>query len=880
MKVRRLRIESFKCFRDPLEIDGFTDGLNLFAAPNEAGKSTIAEAVRAAFFERHRSGSVEHLRPWSDPGATPAVEVEFEIDGLRHVLSKSFLGRRRCTLDVDGRLALDGAAAEDHIAQLLGFKFPGKGASSNEYMGIPGLLWIRQGDAHELAGVVHHAADHLRSVLGETLGELASSSGDAVLQAVEAKRNTLLTPATGKPRGDYANALERQAELSANLSTLDESVRAYHQRVDRLASLRRDYQRDEQSRPWMAIREQCVAAQAQLAEAQALAGKQQDAYTRLTQLQAQASALRSELEAYARDESAVVTRKLALDHANAAVANTQAELQSQQQQHHDAIQAEARAHQQWERVRALVLRSELEASLRELESTLDTQASSLQQARDAHERAIRLHLEAESMQIAPADLATLTQHIESLRDLDVRLNAAATTLDVDLLDGQSVHIGDEHISGQVQRTLIRATSIEIPDVGRIHIAPGIADLDTLALQHERLSAERDAMLHRMGVADLAAAQERARQAAQRIQDAKASQQLLQALAPNGVDALASDLAARRARLDDLRRQRDALPTFGEEDAVLPSLASAESEAKRAKHLVETMAEAFGNARIAAAKAQSHLSTAEQELLAATATFQDPQRAQRITTAKQSLTDTLAQQTTAQQRSEALATQLKNANLDLLKQDVERLGRSAHQLEDAHASRQRDILQLEAELHAQGALGLEEQRAEQQHEHEGMRRRIDDLTRRANALDYLLGLLRDKRAELARRLRAPLQKHLDRNLNLLFPGARIEIADDLSPGPITRLGTRGSETGDFEHLSLGTREQMGIIARLAYADLLQEAGKPTLLILDDALVNTDEARLSQMKRVLYDAAQRHQILIFTCHPAAWRDLGVVARAVEG
>lgn len=72
--------------------------------------------------------------------------------------------------------------------------------------------------------------------------------------------------------------------------------------------------------------------------------------------------------------------------------------------------------------------------------------------------------------------------------------------------------------------------------------------------------------------------------------------------------------------------------------------------------------------------------------------------------------------------------------------------------------------------------------------------------------------------------------------------------------------------------------MGIVARLAYADLLQEVGRPTLLILDDALVNTDDDRLRQMKRVLYDAAQRHQMLIFTCHPAAWRDLGVPQKAI--
>jgi uncharacterized protein YhaN len=73
--------------------------------------------------------------------------------------------------------------------------------------------------------------------------------------------------------------------------------------------------------------------------------------------------------------------------------------------------------------------------------------------------------------------------------------------------------------------------------------------------------------------------------------------------------------------------------------------------------------------------------------------------------------------------------------------------------------------------------------------------------------------------------------------------------------------------------------MGVVARLAYADLLQEAGKSTLLILDDALVHTDKDRLDQMKRVLYDAASRHQILVFSCHPQAWQDLGVAARELS-
>jgi len=34
----------------------------------------------------------------------------------------------------------------------------------------------------------------------------------------------------------------------------------------------------------------------------------------------------------------------------------------------------------------------------------------------------------------------------------------------------------------------------------------------------------------------------------------------------------------------------------------------------------------------------------------------------------------------------------------------------------------------------------------------------------------------------------------------------------------------------------------------------------------------------MKRILFDAATRHQILLFSCHDAWWRDLGILPRDV--
>jgi DNA repair exonuclease SbcCD ATPase subunit len=75
MQLTRLRIEQLRQFRQPYELKDFEPGLNLFTGPNEAGKSTLVRAIRAAFFERHRSTSVEDLKPWGDSSAAPSIEL-------------------------------------------------------------------------------------------------------------------------------------------------------------------------------------------------------------------------------------------------------------------------------------------------------------------------------------------------------------------------------------------------------------------------------------------------------------------------------------------------------------------------------------------------------------------------------------------------------------------------------------------------------------------------------------------------------------------------------------------------------------------------------------------------------------------------------------
>ncbi len=146
--LRRLSVSQLRQFRQGVSL-AFDAGLNVIVGPNEAGKSSLARAVRAAFFERHRSTQVEDLRPWQDASAAPTVRLEFDWADEAGVLEKSFLARKRCALSLGPR-QWEGVEAEDQLASLFGFSYAAKGASRPEHTCIPGLLWMEQGQGHVL----------------------------------------------------------------------------------------------------------------------------------------------------------------------------------------------------------------------------------------------------------------------------------------------------------------------------------------------------------------------------------------------------------------------------------------------------------------------------------------------------------------------------------------------------------------------------------------------------------------------------------------------------------------------------------------------------------------------------------------------------------
>ena len=116
---------------------------------------------------------------------------------------------------------------------------------------------------------------------------------------------------------------------------------------------------------------------------------------------------------------------------------------------------------------------------------------------------------------------------------------------------------------------------------------------------------------------------------------------------------------------------------------------------------------------------------------------------------------------------------------------------------------------------------------------------------------------------------PVISELKPLLGMLFDDVPITFDDrTLLPQTILRNGLEE----DVERLSGGMREQLSVLTRLAFARLLARDGRPAPVILDDALVYSDDDRIEKMFDALHRQSRDQQIIVFSCRQRAFQKLG--------
>lgn len=867
MKITRLTVNQFKQFRQPVTLDNLTDGINLFVGPNESGKSTLVNAIRAAFFERYKSTGVANLQPWGDSAAAPEVEIDFEWQNQTWKLQKRFLKRQRCDLLIDQQ-HFSGDQAEEKLADLLGYQFASKGASKAEHWGIPGLLWVEQGCIQNIHLPVDHAGHHLKSALSGTLGDITSTGGDELIARVENERAALLTK-TGQPTGELKKIQQECEQLQTQLIELNDKVQRYRTSVDRLGQLLQQRDEIDSQQPWLPYRAKAKEAEAALAAAQALQNEQQRDQQALKNCHSNLEFCQQQLRDFEQRAQQLSQRDAEKTKAARALAECQ-QFTAQLKQRREL------AEQEFQKAKDALKAAREQINRRNLQREHDRLSEQLNQLRQNHQATaelqaalLKLRAQLQTQAVDDKQLARLKALHKELHEIHIREQAIATRLQYDLQPGKSIQIDDQAINGTGEQLLLKSTSISIPGVGTLQIHPGGKDINDLLRTRERLQAEAASVLTQLKVTSLAEAENHVTQNQQVAAQIDQHQTRLQMLAPKGVDAVVSDFKLAEQQHQSLTEELAKLPDAPagaiDERQVETALATAEAVLKTAEnanyeHLREL------------ALRERECESANNEWQKLQAELQSPEHQSRQRESLDRLSHLKAEENQLRNAIQNRQKQIDSANPAILQQDVKRFTNSAESLENEAANRTVEISTLQVQLETLGAQGLDEAQNTIEQEFKRLSQRRQQLQRRASALDLLLNLLRENRQILTRQLQTPLQKHLNHYLNLLFPGATLTVDENLRP----EILTRQNNNADLNALSFGAREQMGLISRLAYADLLNEAGRPTLIILDDALVHCDGERLEQMKRVLFDAGERHQVILFSCHPERWRGLGVVGR----
>jgi uncharacterized protein YhaN len=100
---------------------------------------------------------------------------------------------------------------------------------------------------------------------------------------------------------------------------------------------------------------------------------------------------------------------------------------------------------------------------------------------------------------------------------------------------------------------------------------------------------------------------------------------------------------------------------------------------------------------------------------------------------------------------------------------------------------------------------------------------------------------------------------------------LQLTAELGTGGILVAGA----VRQLDQISLGTREQLSTLYRLALAEYLRST-----IVLDDQLVQSDAHRMEWFRALLVEKARRFQIVVFTCRPTDYLDAAAIAGDGKG
>ncbi|GGJ36232.1 hypothetical protein CDQ92_10650 [Sphingopyxis bauzanensis] len=866
MILKSLEVANFRKFRDQLRIDGFTPGLNIVVEPNETGKSTLLEALRAALFIRY-SAKTELVRSYVPIGddVAPRVNVEFEVQGQSWSLEKQFMKAPYVRLTGAGSRS-ESDAAEEALQELLGFERGNNRGSDAEARGPLGMLWVEQASALAVEGPNRIVRDTVRGVLEAEVGAVTGGRRfDAIRANIETAYSALRTSKTGQSRGELATAELRVGAATSALQQAEVTLRHYEQALTDL----------ESAKSRLRIVERDLADPEVTEQRKQLEGDKKVAET----ITLRTTAAEAQYAQFEERAAAAGLRLKRLDDAEARDLDARSQLEANEATRNEAKQkSDAAADEEKS------LRGALEAARAERErceailTTARERVGAFAKAAAGRRAIVALKAlsdleERERALLSDAGATIDAETLDHLGQLEraaitarARFEAGAVKVDFTLADGTALRI-DGKSSDASSIDILAATRIEIGDIGSLVIRP--PEGSGRSIEADRASAE-DALaaaLRALDISSYSAALSRNERAGAANRELMALRKQIAAACPGdptvGLAAGSDALHAFVSTLDESVTESVAPTEDIDELERAAGQAKPHEAAALARHEV---------ARQSLAKMEKTLATAAADLAAATKEASGAANDLEVVLAdgdrpalESTRSEALRERAAKFEGLEAARESAKAFDIESIQRRIENLERATVRANEDRVDLTGKIATLEAMLASEGTSGPGGQVAEAQDEEQAAIAAGDRLRREADTLEMLRKALAEAASEASRTFLAPVTKRAARYVQRLLPGCELSFDEELGPSTVVRAGIDES-CGD---LSRGTQEQLAILTRLAFADLLLEDGAPISLILDDPLVYSDDARLETMTDILQDASQRMQVILLTCRSKAFR-----------
>lgn len=885
MKIRSIAVNQFKKFTTPMCLDDIGDGLNVVVGPNEMGKSTLLDALRAALFEKYSSKAQPITALQNDRNqAAPVVELAFEVDDGTYRIRKRFVKKPYAQLFCPDGRKLEGDEAEDTLRDLLGFDEPGKTGAKPETLGMWNVLWVQQGQSFGALDLPDSARSNLHSALESEVGEvLGGRRGRALPDAVDKQLSEFVT-STGRPRGDYKELIDEVETLRSELEGLQSRRSDLSKTLEALEAAQETLARLSSGEQDKKDKEELDAARSRHGELAKLESRIEAATTdvelkkRNLEQAEQALAERLALkEQITTDTERVEAAKEKLDEVREKDQELRKQVDGLRKDAKKAEDAVTEADKAVSMARRVLTAVQRDGRIRELQERYEKAHKAEKKQRAAQQGAAAILVTDENIE----DILDAAKKLETARS---RLSAAATLVAFDMPSGRLSTIevdGAALTAGQVSVEAVEGTTITIPDYGSISVQPAIKDRDKLIAQQRDANDALKAALEECGAKSVDAAEEQLAKREKLLRDAELARQEAELHAPEtddlqaGAEPLADHIAGLRTilerELSDLGIE--SLPSEKEADQ---ALATAQESAQEARDTQATARAALGGPEEEMGRVQTELGSVKTRyddgkerldklkkgLAEAEEQVSDDDLEAGVTTSRKALAD-------QENNVSELEGQREGETLPQLEARISRLETALQDRRDKRSDLKEKVVGLQSHIEALEGAGLDEAIQQKEREVEladDQRQRYD---REVSVLSLLLSTLRCAEREAKERYLSPVLKRVRPYLQLLFPGAEIAIDENLHIVGVVR---ENGHQESFEHLSMGTQEQIAVLVRLAFAEMLVEQGHPATVVLDDALVFSDDRRMGRMFDILNMVGRQVQIIVLTCREQLFEGIG--------